>query len=53
MTVGPDPERFAELLCGWCLQAREGDQVLVGSTPQSMPLVVAVYGALLERARGQ
>ncbi len=49
MTVTPDPERFAELLCEWCLQVREGDQVLVGSTPQSMPLVAAVHGALLER----
>jgi aminopeptidase len=49
MTVGPDPERFAELLCEWCMEVREGDQVLVGTTPQSMPLVVAVHRALLER----
>jgi aminopeptidase len=47
--VRPDPDAFAALLCDWCLEAREGDQVLVGTTVPSMPLALAVHGALLER----
>jgi aminopeptidase len=47
--VRPDPEAFAALLCDWCLEAREGDQVLVAATVPSMPLALAVHGALLER----
>ena len=45
----PDPDAFAALLCDWCLEAREGDQVLVGTTVPSMPLALAVHGALLQR----
>src|SRR6185437_14283950 len=45
----PDPDTFAALLCDWCLEAREGDQVLVAATVPSMPLALAVHGALLER----
>ncbi|MGZ4183853.1 MAG: aminopeptidase [Solirubrobacteraceae bacterium] len=45
----PDPDVFAALLCDWCLEAREGDQVLVAATVPSMPLAMAVHGALLER----
>jgi aminopeptidase len=47
--VRPDPDAFAALLCDWCLEAREGDQVLVGATVPSMPLALAVHGALLQR----
>jgi aminopeptidase len=47
--VTPDPAAFAALLCDWCLDAREGDQVLVAATVPSMPLALAVHGALLER----
>jgi aminopeptidase len=47
--VRPDPDAFAALLCDWCLEAREGDQVLVGTTVPSMPLALAVHGALLHR----
>jgi aminopeptidase len=47
--VRPDPDAFAALLCDWCLEAREGDQVLVAATAPSMPLALAVHGALLER----
>ncbi|MGZ4232935.1 MAG: aminopeptidase [Solirubrobacteraceae bacterium] len=45
----PDPDVFAALLCDWCLEAREGDQVLVAATVPSMPLAMAVHSALLER----
>ena len=45
----PDPDAFAALLCDWCLEAREGDQVLVAATEPSLPLALAVHGALLER----
>jgi aminopeptidase len=44
-----DPDAFARLLCDWCVEAREGDQVLVGATLESMPLARAIYRALLER----
>src|SRR5262249_42214097 len=47
--VRPDPDAFAALLCDWCLEAGEGDQVLVGTSVPSMPLALAVHGALLER----
>ena len=45
----PDPDAFAALLCDWCLEAKEGDQVLVGTTVPSMGLALAVHGALLQR----
>jgi aminopeptidase len=44
-----DPDAFAALLCDWCLQVRERDQVLVVSTTLAEPLVRALHGALLER----
>jgi aminopeptidase len=47
--VRPDPEAFANLLCDWCLEVGEGDQVLVAATVPSMPLALAVHGALLQR----
>jgi aminopeptidase len=47
--VNPDPDRFAELLCDWCLAARPGDQVLIGLTLQAVPLVRSLHRALLER----
>ena len=46
---GPDPDRFAELLCDWCIAARPGDQVLIGLTLQALPLVRSLHSALLER----
>ena len=45
----PDPDKFAALLCDWCLEAREGDQVLVAMTVPSVALAMAVHGALLDR----
>jgi aminopeptidase len=47
--MAPDPGAHAALLCDWCIQARESDQVLVGMTPQSLPLVRAIHNALLDR----
>jgi aminopeptidase len=44
-----DPDAFAALLCEWCLQAREGDQVLVVSTTPAEPLVRSLHRALLQR----
>jgi aminopeptidase len=44
-----DPDRFAALLCDWCIDAREHDQVLIGMTLSSLPLVQALHRALLER----
>jgi aminopeptidase len=45
----PDPDAFAGLLCDWCLQAAEGDQVIVATTTLAVPLVLAVHKALLRR----
>jgi aminopeptidase len=47
--VTPDPDRFAALLCDWCLQVRPGDQVVVRSTTLAAPLLLALQDALLER----
>lgn len=44
-----DPDAFARLLCDWCIEARESDQVLIGSTLQSVPLVEALHRTLLAR----
>ena len=44
-----DPEAFARLLCDWCIEVRERDQVLVGASPNALPLVRALHRALLER----
>ena len=45
----PDPDAFAALLCDWCLQAGEGDQVIVATTTLPVPLVLSVHEALLQR----
>ncbi|HEY1590985.1 MAG TPA: aminopeptidase [Solirubrobacteraceae bacterium] len=44
-----DPDAFAALLCDWCLEVRERQQVLVVSTTLAEPLVRAMHRALLER----
>jgi aminopeptidase len=49
VTAGPDPERFAALLCDWCLQVQPGDQVLVFTTTLAVDLVRAVHAAVLQR----
>src|SRR3954469_22092252 len=47
--MGPDPAAFAELLCGYCLDVRPGQQVAVQSTTLAEPLLLAVQRAVLER----
>ena len=43
------PAAFARLLCGYCLDARPGQQVVVRSTTLAAPLLLAVQRELLER----
>ena len=45
----PDPDRFAELLCDWCIAAQPGDQVLIGLALPALPLVSSLHRALLGR----
>jgi aminopeptidase len=47
--MGPDPARFAALLCDYCLEVRAGQQVSVRSTTLAAPLLLALEEALLER----
>ncbi len=44
-----DPDAFATLLCDWCLEPADGDQVQVASTTLAAPLVRSMHRALLER----
>jgi aminopeptidase len=44
-----DPEAFAALLCGYCLEAGPGQQVVVRSTPLAAPLLSALQSELLAR----
>ena len=44
-----DPDAFARLLCGYCLDAQPGQQVVVRSTTLAAPLLLAVQRELLER----
>jgi aminopeptidase len=45
----PDPDRFATLLCDWCLEVQAEQQVLVRSTVAATPLLLALQSALLDR----
>ena len=45
----PDPERFAALLCDWCLEVEPDQQVMVSSTRLAEPLLDALHVALLDR----
>jgi aminopeptidase len=45
----PDPQRFAALLCGYCLEVQPGQQVLVRSTTLAAPLLLALQREILER----
>ena len=44
-----DPERFAALLCDWCLEVAPGQQVMVVTTTNAEPLVTALHAAILDR----
>ncbi len=46
---GLDPERFARLLCGYCLDVQPGQQVVVRSTTLATPLLRAMHREILER----
>jgi aminopeptidase len=47
--AGPDPRAFAELLCGYCLDVEENEQVLVRSTTLAAPLLLELQGEILRR----
>jgi aminopeptidase len=47
--VALDPAAFADLLCGYCVEARPRDQVLVRSTTLAAPLLLELQRAILER----
>ena len=44
-----DADAFAALLCDWCLEVEQAQQVLVSSTTLAEPLGVALHRALLQR----
>ena len=44
-----DPEAFAALLCDWSLEPTEGQQVMVSTSTLAVPLLAALYRAVLER----
>src|SRR3712207_6145161 len=44
-----DADRFAALLCDYCLEVRPGQQVAVASGTEAAPLVLALQRALLAR----
>ncbi|HTX30332.1 MAG TPA: aminopeptidase [Solirubrobacteraceae bacterium] len=44
-----DADAFAKLLCDWCLEVRESQQVLVATTSLAEPVVVSLHRELLER----
>jgi len=46
---GLDPAAFARLLCGYCLDVREGQQVLLRSTTLAAPLLLELQREMLER----
>jgi aminopeptidase len=47
--VSVDPDAFAQLLCGYCLDVQPGQQVVVRSTALAAPLLLALQRELLER----
>jgi len=48
VSAPPDPDAFANLLCGWCLDVQPRQQVLFRSTVHGIPLVRAIHAAVLE-----
>jgi aminopeptidase len=45
----PDPDKFANLICDWCLDVHQRDYVLLATTPLAAPLVRAVHRELITR----
>ncbi len=46
---GPDPDRFAALLCDWCLGVSGGQQIQINSTTLAPSLLQSLHRALLDR----
>ena len=44
-----DADAFAALICDWCLEVREGQQVLVATTTLAQAPAIAIHRAVLER----
>lgn len=44
-----DRDRFAALLCDWCLEVQPRQQVLIATSTLAEPLVSALHAAVLER----
>src|SRR3954447_2635901 len=44
-----DPAAFADLIAGYCLDVRKGQQVLVRSAPPAAPALIELQRAILER----
>jgi aminopeptidase len=47
--VTPDPDAFANLLCEWCLDVHERQQVMIVTSPLAAPLIRAVNSAIVRR----
>ncbi len=47
--AGPDPRAFAALLCDYCLDVSENEQVLVRSTTLAAALLLELQGEILRR----
>ena len=47
--AGPDPERFAALICDWCLELERGARVLVDTTTLAADYASALHAAILDR----
>ncbi len=45
----PDPDRFAALVCDWCLEVGAGQQVLISSTTLAQAPALALHRAILDR----
>jgi aminopeptidase len=47
--VTPDPEAFANLLCEWCLDVHDRQQVMIVTSPLAAPLIRALNRAIVVR----
>src|SRR3981081_4074697 len=44
-----DADAFAGLICDWCVEAKAGAQVIIGSPTRALPLLRGLHRAVLER----
>jgi aminopeptidase len=47
--VKPDPDAFAALIADYCLEIKEGQEIIVRSTTLATPLLLALQKAIMER----